>query len=152
MNDYGPFYGIVSHSLGASASAFSMSRINGNSDLSKLVLMGLHPEPFAYFKQFKHALKIKDNLFDKCVLYVENKVDVKIREASVHKIIPLISANNVLLVHDEKDEVVNINNIEKLDKHWDKSELFSGQHGGHFKHYKNPEVVEKIISFMKERN
>jgi len=106
--EHGPFYGIVSHSLGAAASSFTSARINGKSNLSKLVLMGLHPVPFAYFEQFRQALKIKDKLFDKCVLYVENKVDVKIREASVHKIASSISANHVLLVHDEKDEVANI--------------------------------------------
>lgn len=150
VNGHGPFYGIVSHSLGALASAFALSRINGNTKLDKLILMGLHPVPFAFFEQFRQALKIKDNLFDKCVLYVENKVDVKIKEASVHKIAPLISANNVLLVHDEKDEVANINNVKKLNQEWNKSELFSGHHGGHFKHYKNPEVVEKVVQFMKD--
>jgi len=149
VNQHGPFYGIISHSLGALASAFALSRINGDSKLEKLILMGFHPIPFTFFEQFRHAIKVKDKLFDKCVLYAENKVNMNIREASVYKITSLISANNILFVHDEKDEVVNINNVRKLEQKWDKSELFYGHHGGHFKHYKHPKVVEKVVQFMK---
>ncbi len=146
--EQGPFYGIVSHSLGATVSALTSARINGASNLSKLILMGLQPVPFAFFKQFRMALRIEDKLFDKCVLYVENKVDIKIKETSVDKIASLISANNVLLVHDENDEVAHINNVRKLNKEWGKSELFFGNHGGHFKHYKHPEVVKKVVQFL----
>ena len=148
--EHGPYFGIVAHSLGASAAAFATANLNGRLKLTKLVLMGLHPEPFAFFMQFKAAININDSLFNKCVSYVENKLDINIREASIHKIAPSISASQVLLIHDEKDKIAEISNIEKLNQNWGRAELFSGEHGGHFIHYKNSEVVNKIVHFMKQ--
>lgn len=148
--DFGPFYGVIGHSLGAAASAFSLAELNGNISIDKLALMGLHPIPFSFFKQFRQVLKINDALFEKCVVYVENKVGKKVREMSVQNVLSTISARKVILVHDEKDEVVNIKTIEKLNKEWEKSELFTGKHGGHYRHYKHPEVVQRVVQFMKE--
>ena len=148
--DFGPFHGIVSHSLGAAASAFSLAELNGNTSIPKLVLMGLHPIPFAFFEQIRQVLKINDGLFEKCVLYIENKLGRKVRGLSVYNITSTISAEEVLLVHDKKDEVAKVKIIEKLNREWKKSEIFTGQHGGHFKHYKHPEVVEKVVQFMKD--
>ena len=145
---FGPFYGIVSHSLGAATSAFSMAELNGNVSLQKLVLMGLHPVPFEFFKQLKYVLCIDDKIFNKCVLYIENKVGRKVRGMSVYESKNTISASNVLLVHDEKDEVANLRIIKDLNNKWQNSELFFGKHGGHYKHYKHPEVVKKIVDFI----
>jgi len=147
--EYSPFYGVIGHSLGAAASAFSMAELNGNISLSKLVLMGLHPVPFEFFKQFQHVLSINDKLFAKCVSYVEEKLGRKVNGMSVHEVNSSISADKVLLVHDEKDQVANLKIIEKLNVEWENSELFTGDHGGHYKHYKHPEVVEKVVEFMK---
>lgn len=148
--EQGPFYGLVGHSLGAAASAFSMAELNGSLSLSKLVLMGLHPVPFEFFKQFQHVLGINDKLFAKCVSFVEDKVGRKVRGMSVHNEISAISAEKVLLVHDEKDQVANLNIIKKLHSEWKNSELFSGSHGGHYKHYKHDQVVNKVVSFLSE--
>jgi len=148
ISELGPFYGVVSHSLGAAASAFACAELNGNNQLSKLVLMGLHPEPFTFFKQIGAMLKINDKLFEKCVKYVENRVGRKVQEMSIYKSHNLISAKKVLLIHDKYDEVINIEIIEKLNNDWKNSELFTGKHGGHYKHFKHNKVVEKIVAFM----
>lgn len=146
--EHGPFYGIVSHSLGAAASALTLANLNGTSHLSKMVLMGLHPFPFIFFEQFRRALRIDDTLYNKCLVYVESKIKININEFSVPMLVQNISVDNVLLVHDEKDGIVNIQKIMQLNKDWDKSEMYSGNHGGHFKHFKHVDVVERIIDFM----
>jgi len=148
--EQGPFYAVVGHSLGAAASAFSMAELNGSVSLSKLVLMGLHPVPFEFFKQFQHVLGINDKLFAKCVKYVEEKLGRKVQGMSVYKVNSSISADKVLLIHDAKDQVANLKIIKQLNSEWKNSELFFGEHGGHYKHYKHPEVVEKVIEFMKD--
>ncbi len=147
---YGSFYGVIAHSLGAAATAFSLAELNGSISMSKLVLMGLHPVPFEFFKQFQYVLGINDKLFEKCVLYVEEKVGRRVRGMSVHEANSSISAEKVLLVHDENDQVANLKIIEKLNSEWKNSELFYGEHGGHYKHYKHPEVIERVVKFMIE--
>ena len=146
----GPFYAVVGHSLGAAASAFSMAELNGSVHLNKLVLMGLHPVPFEYFKQFQYVLGINDKLFAKCVTFVEEKVGRRVRGMSVHKVKSSISADRVLLIHDVKDQVANLKIIEQLNSEWKNAELFSGNHGGHYKHYKHPDVVKKVVAFLSE--
>lgn len=148
--EQGSFYAVVSHSLGAAASAFSMAELNESIKLNKLVLMGLHPVPFEFFKQFQQVLSINDKLFAKCVTFVEEKVGRRVRGMSVHKVNPSISADKVLLVHDTKDQVANLKIIEQLNSEWENAELFSGEHGGHYKHYKHPDVVEKVVAFLSE--
>ena len=152
IHELGPFYGVVSHSLGAAASAFTCVELNGSIKVSKLVLMGLHPVPFEFFEQIRQLLKINDKLFEKCVLYVENRVGRKVSKMSIYESYNLISAKNVLLIHDKYDEVINLKIIKKLNNQWQKSELFTGQHGGHYKHFKHTDVIEKIVSFMDENN
>lgn len=149
IEKYGNFYAMIGHSLGAASTVYALAELSNDKNPDKLVLLGVPPAPFVFFEQFKNLLSINDKLFDKCVLYIEKVVGRKIQEMSIKKAFPKISVKEVLIIHDSHDDIIPIDEVKNIADKWENAHFFSGNHGGHFRHYKHHEVVEKICSFLK---
>jgi pimeloyl-ACP methyl ester carboxylesterase len=53
-----------------------------------------------------------------------------------------------LLIHDEKDEVTNIEAATRVEERWDNALLLVTSGYGHFRIAKNPDVIRRIIDFI----
>lgn len=149
LSGLGEVHTIVGHSLGASAAFFSLAALSKEVKVEHLVMLGSYPIPYHFFRTFQNFMEIPQPLFDKCVDYAEKLVGVHIRSYSMYEMRYLVNADRVLMVHDIHDEVSDIEKAKALAAEWEGVEVFFGEHGGHFKHFRHPEVVERIVDFIK---
>lgn len=148
IDKYGVFYAMIGHSLGAASITYALSEISKEKNPEKLVLMGVPPAPFVFFEQFRTLLSINDKLFSQCVRYIEKMVGRRIQDMSIEKSFPNVGAQSVLIIHDNKDRIIPIEEVKAIAGKWKNATFFSGNHGGHFRHYKHKDVVEKVKSFI----
>ncbi len=148
IEKYGSFYAMIGHSLGAASTVYALAELSKDKNPEKLVLLGVPPAPFVFFEQFKSLLSINDKLFDKCVRYIEKLVGRKIQDMSIEKAFPKIPIKEVLIIHDNHDNIIPVGEVKVIADKWENALFFSGNHGGHFRHYKHPEVVEKVRYFL----
>ncbi|MCF6242452.1 MAG: alpha/beta hydrolase [Bacteroidales bacterium] len=148
IEKYGSFYAMIGHSLGAASTTYALAEIAQEKKPEKLVLLGVPPAPFVFFEQFRSLLSINDKLFDKCVKYVEKMVGRKIQDMSIEKSFPKVSVQNILIIHDIEDNIIPLEEVKTIADKWENAHFFSGNHGGHFRHYKHTDVVKKVKSFI----
>jgi pimeloyl-ACP methyl ester carboxylesterase len=144
-------HAVIGHSLGANSSFFSLANLKDEVEVEHLVMLGSYPIPYHFFKTFKTFMKIPHNLFEKMVDHVEDKYldGREVRALNMYEQRYKMPVNKVLLVHDEHDEVANIDKVKALAAEWDKVSVLFGTHGGHFKHFRHPEVVNRVVEQLK---
>ncbi len=145
QNDLSVFVG---HSLGAASIAMAVPENESYFKDKKLILMGLHPVPSQFIDQYKSVTRIGDRMFERCLRLAEDQLGKSLKGYDCHDHLELYQKNDVLLVHDSHDKIIRINRLEKLNNSIENSVLFKGKHGGHFKHYKHPDVIAEISAFI----
>jgi pimeloyl-ACP methyl ester carboxylesterase len=140
---------VVGHSLGAAALSMALVDIS-HEKVKKVVFLGLHPHPSAFLLQYKYASRVNDRLFRKCIEYAERKTEVKLLEYNCQKFVQHYASFEILFIHDSYDAIINIKRIHELAGQIPVAKVFEGSHGGHFKHYKHPEVIAQLELFLKE--
>ena len=139
---------VVGHSLGAASIAMTVPKYPELFKGKKLILMGLHPIPSQFTTQYKSVTKISEKLFAKCMLMAESELKQPLSNYDCHDHVAVYSESDVFLIHDTNDAIVKLKRVEKLHHEIKGSELFSGAHGGHFKHYRHADVVQEIKTFI----
>jgi pimeloyl-ACP methyl ester carboxylesterase len=141
------FEALIGHSLGAAAIAMTLPKIK-KTRVEKVIFLGLHPKPSDFILQYKSITQINQTLFDYCVEYAEKKAKTSLLNYDGLNHIETYSNYTILFVHDEKDTIINVSRIIDFSSKIVSSELFIGRYGGHFKHFKHPEVILNIIGFI----
>lgn len=144
-------HALIGHSLGANSAFFGLADLKEEVEVEHLVMLGSYPIPFHFFKTFKQFMKIPHNLFEKMIDHVEDKYldGREVRALNMYQQRYKMPVNRVLLVHDEKDEVAKIDKVKALAAEWDKVSVLFGEHGGHYKHFRHAEVVERVVEQLK---
>lgn len=144
-------HAVIGHSLGANSAFFSLANLRNKVEVEHLVMLGSYPIPYHFFKTFKQFMKIPHGLFEKMVDHVEDKYldGREVRILNMYEQRYKMPVNRVLLVHDENDEVARIDKVKALAAEWDKVSVLFGEHGGHFKHFRHAEVVERVVEQLK---
>ena len=143
-------HAVIGHSLGASASFFSLAELNKEVKTEHLVMLGSYPIPFHFFRTFQNFMEIPQPLFEKCVDYAEDLVNMNIRGYNMYEMRYNIPAQSVLMIHDIHDEVADIEKAKALAAEWEGTDILVGDHGGHFKHFRHPEVVQRVVEQLKQ--
>lgn len=139
---------IMGHSLGAASIAMSVPKNPSVFKGKKIILMGLHPIPSQFISQYRRVTRISEKLFAKCLELAEGELNQPLTDYDCHDHTKLYAQSDVLLIHDSEDAIIKFNRVEKLHREIENSQLFSGAHGGHFKHYRHPDVIAEIKSFI----
>ncbi|CAG5085120.1 2-succinyl-6-hydroxy-2, 4-cyclohexadiene-1-carboxylate synthase [Parvicella tangerina] len=141
---------VIGHSLGAASLAMAVGQGDYSNQLKNLVFMGLHPEPSQYFLQYKRVTKVNDIVFERCVRMAEEKTSAKLLDYSCYNYLEKYERFAMHFIHDEKDKIIRVDRVEDLANKLSDSEVFKGDHGGHFRHYKSDEVIEYILKISSE--
>lgn len=142
---------VIGHSLGAASLAIAVGDNNDKNNVMKLVFLGLHPEPSQYFLQYKKVTKVNEKVFERCVKLAESKTGVKLLDYSCYHYLADYSQYETHFIHDEKDSIIRVERVEEFSKKLEKSQIFKGDHGGHFRHYKNQEVIDYIFQIVNKK-
>jgi pimeloyl-ACP methyl ester carboxylesterase len=150
LPEIGHVHALIGHSLGANSAFFALERMKESAKVEHLVMLGSYPIPYHFFKTFQRFMHIPKPLFEKCVEQIMDMLAVDVRQLNMYEMRYNIPAKRVLLIHDLEDEVADIAKARALESEWDKVDLFSGNHGGHYRHFRHKDVIAKIIAHCAE--
>jgi pimeloyl-ACP methyl ester carboxylesterase len=144
----GPVYAVVGHSIGALNAALTLAR--KEHPTPKLVLAGPPLSAPAFFQDsfefFKIPLKVRSEVFG----LVRTKYRDDLIGMDLHRYIGRIGAGQILLVYDERDELVRHAELQAYSESYPEMKTFPVKGDGHFRILKNRAVIEKILSFLGE--
>lgn len=138
----------LGHSLGAASLAVAVGEMETTIQNKKLILMGLHPEPSQFFFQYKKITRINEKVFKKCVKLAEQKVNRTLLDLDCHHYIHVYNQNQMLFIHDTEDKIIHLKRVKYFAEKIQNAEVYHSFGGGHFKHFKNQDVLDEIIKYI----
>jgi pimeloyl-ACP methyl ester carboxylesterase len=139
----GELYGVIAHSLGASAAVLAESR---GLALERLVLMAPMPSFDFAISQFGDALGLTAPLRERVAALVEARVGLQRGEADLGAM--LSPSARTLLIHDAKDRLIDVEQSRTLSARWAGVEYLETNGLGHRRVLKAPEVRERALTFV----
>ncbi len=144
--EYGPFAGVVAHSLGAAATALAHSR---GVEMERAVLLGPMADPYGYFRRFLESLGLSEGVCDATERRIERKLDFSWDTFHV----PTLAATfeiPALVFHDRADAEVPFGHGAAITAAWPDAVLHPTTGLGHRRILRAPEVLGRAIPFLTE--
>lgn len=146
-NNFGPFYGIIAHSLGGLAAALALEQFNLTIK-RKLVLIAPATETRTAIDNFFTIIPAEPKIITAFETYIETTTQCPINHFSVARVAKL-SLAHTLWVHDQEDNICTFSDVEPLLKDQIPMLEFLITKGlGHSQVYKEQHVKEHIIHFL----
>lgn len=143
---YGPFHGIVAHSISAVATTYALSR-------------GLRCERVVFFnpigsfeslwRRNEEVLEFSPKLMSQIVDLAEKWLDVSFDKIEPAALAPDLSTK-LLVVHDKYDPEAQLSDIEALVEAWPDAQLIEVEKLGHTRILSNDDMVSRAVDFVKE--
>jgi pimeloyl-ACP methyl ester carboxylesterase len=147
IKQFGPFYGVIAHSLGGLATSLAMEKIN-NDQPAKVVLIAPATETKTAVEHFFQFLKVDQKIKTAFYELIESLSKETIGYFSVARVIRNADFNT-LWVHDEEDKICSFDDVKPvLREQLPKLELFITKGLGHNKIYKMDSTRDKIVHFL----
>ncbi|SKB82234.1 Pimeloyl-ACP methyl ester carboxylesterase [Salegentibacter holothuriorum] len=141
---YGPFEAVIGHSLGGMA---TLRVAKEGLKTKKLAIIGTANSITHITREFAKNLKMNRKVADKMKAHFDKKFDIDLDSYS-----GAISAKDVsattLVIHDENDVDVEISSAHDIHHALENSELYITQGLGHRRILGDPEVINKITTFI----
>jgi pimeloyl-ACP methyl ester carboxylesterase len=150
LKQIGGAYGIITHSFGGASTVFALDRLMPDTEIEKLVLIGVPDKMENVLQDAINTLKIPSTAARSFMRYVEQKVKFSVESVSLSQT-DLKNVNEVLIVHDEKDAVVPITEARSVLSAWANAKLLISKDYGHYRLMKNPDLISKIVRFMTDK-
>ena len=150
INRLGNVEGIISHSFGGAASMFTIAYQSPQYKIDKLVLLGVPSSLLSAINSFFCYLNLPEGVRKNFIKRIETVTGTPLAQAGIDTIHSKVDVDQVLIVHDTKDEIVSINEARKIVDHWPKAHLVVTEGYGHYKLIKNPDVVGRVVAFFHE--
>lgn len=139
---YPPNY-IIGHSVGGNAAVYYQKHYNHN--LEKMVLLGAPSDMKVILGNFISILGLNNKVHAQLKTYTQERFNIAIEDFSAAIFLQNCSIDGII-AHDEDDDVVRIDESEKLSKAWPKAHFIKTKGKGHSLHDDN--LYEKICSFI----
>lgn len=141
---HGPFEAAIGHSLGGMS---LLKAVKEGFKVKKLVIIGTANSVTHITKEFARNLKLNETVAKKMKSYFDEKFGEDMDNYS-----GAFSAKDViiptLVIHDEDDVDVHISSAYEISENLENSELFITKGLGHRKILGDPEVINKITTFI----
>lgn len=142
---------IIGHSLGAASLSMAVVEPDFKIQVGGLIFMGLHPIPSNYFLQYKSVTRVSERVFEECIKLAQERTGKALLEYNCYDHLDTLNKYKIVFIHDEKDAIIRPERVVEFASKIENGQLFVGDHGGHFRHYKNQEVIAKIQSVVSEK-
>lgn len=141
---YGPFYAAVGHSLGGMS---LLKAVKDGLGIQKLVIIGTANSVTHITREFARNIGLDETIAGKMKTYFDRKFGEDMDNLSGAK-----SAESVniptLVVHDKHDVDVHVSSAYEISENIATSELLITENLGHRKVLGDPEVINKITTFI----
>ena len=126
----------------------SLEAVKDGLNIKKLVIIGTANSITHVTKEFAQNMKLNQEVAEKMKTYLDNKFGEDMDNYS-----GAVSAEEVkiptLVVHDKDDVDVGVKESREIHEKLENGELYLTKNLGHRRILGNPEVIEKIIHFLK---
>lgn len=144
QKEFGPFYAIVAHSLGAAAVTQAMST---GMKVSRVVFVAPVTSYNMVWEGFRHMLGVPQKLVNDARVEAERWLSI-----SFNNIEPVALATDIdaplLVIHDQDDRECSFRYGEQLVAAWAGAKLIPTQRLGHVRILRDPEVVRASVDFL----
>lgn len=138
--------GVVAHSGGATAAAWSIVR--GETSPPRLVLISPMASPLAYLRLFQETLGLSDRAMRKFRENTERDFSFRWDDLEVPPMASRVRTPPVLVIHDQEDTETAWSEGAAIADAWPRSALMTTTGLGHRRILRDPGVVEAVTSFM----
>lgn len=148
LNRLGKVEGIIAHSFGGAASSYALESLGNQYNLKYLALVGVPSRMLTGINGIVRAFNVPNVVKRNMIKRLENANQIAINEADILHSSKSMNVNQVLILHDKKDEIVPYAEAERIASNLPNSKLVYTEGYGHYKILKNPDVVSRIINFF----
>ena len=148
IKQVGPVHSIIAHSFGGPVSVFAMSKMDPSIHIKKLVLVGAPDRIELAMANTLETLRLPQLVYQKFRKKIERKLEVPIQEVDVRKLSQHLNVADVLVVHDETDEIVPVEAAHRMYEHLNNASLLLSNGYGHYRLMKNPDLLERVTQFI----
>ena len=141
----GPVYGLVGHSLGGAAVSLAIGQ---GLAAQRAVLLAPPADVFLFSHAFAKHLRIPPRARDVMQHNLETRLQVRWEELHIPTLAKTLTPL-ALIVHDVQDADVPYGHGEEIARAWPGAELFTTTGLGHRAILRNPEVIRRIVIFLK---
>lgn len=142
--------GIIAHSFGGASTVYALSHLEPTVELHKLVLVATPDSMKKVLEDTTKTLSLPKSVAKAFFKMVENRLKRTLNTADVSRAGDTIKVKETLLVHDLLDPVVPFATSENIYKHWQNTTLVVSEGYGHYRLMKNPDLIERVASFLHE--
>ena len=151
LNQIGSVHGIITHSFGGSTSVFALAHLDNSIEVEKLVLVAVPASTRKVVRDFAKLI----NLPKRAVQAMKDMIQQRLNGLHFHdtdliESLEKAKVADVLVVHDKFDPSVNFESAEAIFEKFDHASLLVTQGQGHFYLMKHPEVIRRVINFVRE--
>lgn len=140
----GDIYAIISHSLGAFTTLYTLDRIP-DLPVQKLILLAPPGEATEFIDFFSTALKLSEKSVRHILDHFRLEVTEPITFFSASRFAQSVRQSG-LIIHDKQDDETSYENSLAIHRAWKGSELVVTDGLGH--NLKSPDIIKKVIEFV----
>ena len=147
---HGPLYGIMAHSFGGLAAVLALEE-NEELACEKLVLIAPSTETTHAIETFFNYIRLAPKVRKEFLILIEQLSGNPVHWFSVSRAIHGITPQT-LWIHDKQDFITPYRHMEQLRVDKPKHVTFEITEGLGHSPYRQPEILQKIISFFSDKN
>lgn len=148
INRMGNVHGIIAHSFGGISTVFTLSTVDVNIKIDKLILIAVPSSAKKVIRSFTKLINAPRFIFEKLLQLIQRKFELSIDDTDIAKVAERVQVKDVLVVHDEFDQVVPVSEGKLIAQSWPNASFLISSGYGHFKIVKNPGIVDRVVSFI----
>ncbi|MBL7813658.1 MAG: alpha/beta hydrolase [Saprospiraceae bacterium] len=145
---YGNIYGAIGHSFGCSSLVYAQQFVNNAIDFQRLVFLAVPHRTKRIMDGFLAYMNAPNAVKKAFFHYIESLTKQPIETSDTALAYPSVKVGQLLLIHDQDDDVTSIDAAERVVEHWDNALLLVTKGYGHFRIAKNPDVIRRIVDFL----
>jgi predicted alpha/beta hydrolase family esterase len=147
---YGGFYAAIAHSFGCASIIYAMDFLDKTLTINRLVFLAVPPRLRKIVEGVFQMLALPKAAQNKFIAHIDQMTGHSIEQTDVATASETTKnhVEKLLLIHDEHDEVTNIDAAKRIETTWKNALLLVTSGYGHFRIAKNPDVIKRIIGFI----
>ncbi|MBR9921950.1 MAG: alpha/beta hydrolase [Bacteroidetes bacterium] len=148
INQIGEVHALISHSFGGASANYAFSFLDNDIHINKIVMIAVPASIKRVYLNAVKTLGLPPNVASRFRKKMEGIANRSLEEIDHPDTLNRIKVDDVLVVHDRKDQVVPFQSAEEFINNWDKARLLETNGYGHFRLMKNPDVIKAVGEFV----
>jgi pimeloyl-ACP methyl ester carboxylesterase len=145
---YGGFHGAIGHSFGCSSIVYAMQFLDKNMAINRLVFLAVPPRLRQIVEGVFRMMALPQAAQKEFIAHIDQMTGHTIELSDVATAGKHVKVEQLLLIHDEQDDVTHIDAAKRVEAAWGNALLLITSGYGHFRIAKNPDVIRRIIEFI----